>query len=100
MVENSAEQERRPPQEYTELEEVTAWAAGLEAMHARIAEGFTRPEPRQRALAYLKGLLSPVERQNGWPLAEQAGDPTPDGMQRLLATYQWDAELVRDGWRT
>jgi SRSO17 transposase len=96
MVENRAEQERHPPQEYTELEEVTAWAAGLEAMHARIAERFTRPEPRHRALAYLKGLLSPVERKNGWQLAEQAGDPTPDGMQRLLATYEWDAELVRD----
>jgi SRSO17 transposase len=48
----------------------------------------------------LKGLLSPVERQNGWQLAEQAGDPPPDGMQRLLATYQWDAELVRDDVRT
>jgi hypothetical protein len=33
-------------------------------------------------------------------LAEQVGNPTPDGMQRLLATYPWDAELVRDDWRT
>ena len=79
-----------------ELKEITAWAAGLEAIHTRIAERFTRPEPRQRALAYLQGLLSPVERKNGWQLAEHAGDPTPDGMQRLLATYQWDANLVRD----
>ena len=29
------------------------------------------------ALDYLKGLLSPVERKNGWQLAEQAGDATP-----------------------
>jgi hypothetical protein len=49
-----------------ELEEVEAWAAGLEAVHARIAQRFGRREPRQRALAYLKGLLSPVERKNGW----------------------------------
>jgi SRSO17 transposase len=99
MVQDRAEQERRQPQAYTELEEVAAWAAGREAMHARMAERFPRPEPRQRALAYLKGLLSPVERKNGWQLAEQAGDLTPDGRQRLLATYQWDADLVRDDLR-
>jgi hypothetical protein len=51
-------------------------------------------------LAYLKRLLSTVQRKNGWQLAEQAGDATPDGMQRLLATYQWDADLVRDDVRT
>ena len=84
----------------TEWDEVAAWAAGLQAMHARIAGRFVRPESQQRALAYLKGLLSPVERKNGWQLAEHAGDHTPDGMQRLLATYQWDADLVRDDLRT
>ena len=45
---------------------------------------FRRPEPRRRALDYLRGLLSRVERKNGWQLAEQAGDATPDGVQRLL----------------
>ena len=29
-------------------------------------------------------------------MAEQAGDATPDGVQRLLSTYIWDANLVRD----
>ena len=52
--------------------------------------------PRRRALEYLRGLLSPVERKNGWQLAEQAGDATPDGVQRLLSTYRWDADQVRD----
>ncbi len=37
-----------------------------------------------------------MERKNGWQLAERAGDPTPDGVQRLLYNYRWDAELVRD----
>ena len=37
-----------------------------------------------------------MERKNGWQLAEQAGDTTPDGAQRLLSTYRWDADLVRD----
>ena len=47
----------------------------------------------------MKGLLSGVERRNGWLLAEQAGEETPDGMQRLLATADWDAELVREDLR-
>jgi SRSO17 transposase len=50
-------------------------------------------------LAYLRGLTSPVERKNGWQLAEQAGEATPDGMQRLLATADWDADVVRDDLR-
>ena len=37
-----------------------------------------------------------MERKNGWQLAEQAGDSTPDGVQRLLSSYRWDADLVRD----
>ena len=56
---------------------------------------FRRPEPRRRALDYLRGLLSPVERKNGWQLAEQAADATPYGVQHLLSTYVWDADLVR-----
>ena len=37
-----------------------------------------------------------MERKNGWQLAEYAGDATPDGVQRLLAVYHWDADEVRD----
>ena len=44
----------------------------------------------------MRGLVSSVERKNGWQLAEQAGDATPDGVQRLLYNYRWDADLVRD----
>ncbi len=40
-----------------------------------------------------------MERRNGWQLAEYAGDATPDGMQRLLATYRWDEDGVRDDLR-
>jgi SRSO17 transposase len=82
-----------------EIEEVRAWAAGLEALHARIAGRFARAEPRRRVLAYLRGLLGAVTRKNGWQLAEHAGEGTPDGMQRLLATAGWDPDLVRDDLR-
>jgi hypothetical protein len=40
---------------------------------------------------YLLGLLSGVERKNSWTVAEQAGKLSPDGMQRLLNFYRWDA---------
>jgi len=100
MVQTPLEREKRGLQDPAERDEVAAWAAGLEAMHARIADRFTRPEPRQRALAYVKGRWSPIEHKNGWPLAEPAGEATPDGMQRLLATAQGAADRVRDDLRT
>jgi hypothetical protein len=50
-------------------------------------------------LAYLRGLVGDVGRKNGWQLAEHAGEATPDGMQRLLATADWDPDLVRDDLR-
>ena len=52
-----------------------------------------------RVRAYVERLLSPVEHKNGWQLAEQAGEPTPTGMQRLRAGAKWDAEAVRDDLR-
>jgi SRSO17 transposase len=85
--------------EAADIEEVRAWAAGLEAMHARIAGRFARAEPRRRVLAYLRGLLGNVTRKNGWQLAEHAGERTPDGMQRLLSTADWDPDRVRDDLR-
>ena len=79
-----------------EVAEVARWAEGIERVHECISARFRRPEPRRRVLDYLRGLLSPVERKNRWQLAERAGDATPDGVQRLLSTYVWDAGLVRD----
>lgn len=81
------------------MAEVARWADSIEGVHECIAGRFRRPEPRRRALAYLRGLLSPVERKNGWQLAEPAGDATPGGVQRLLYGCVWDAGLVRDALR-
>ena len=82
-----------------EVAEVARWAEGIEQVYRHVAGRFRRSEPRRRALDYLRGLLSPVERKNGWQLAEQVGDATPYGVQRLLSTYVWDADLVRDDLR-
>src|SRR5215213_7064823 len=75
--------------------EVRDWSAGLEEVHARIAGRFARAEPRARVLAYLRGLLGQLERKNGWTLAEAAGEVSPDGMQRLLRTADWNADELR-----
>src|SRR6266571_6593365 len=83
----------------TTFADVWQWGQELERLHARIARRFARPEPRRRALAYLKGIVSAVERKNGWQLAEYAGESRPDGMQRLLNSAVWDADLVRDDLR-
>ena len=78
---------------------VASWAYELIHLHRRLAPRFARPEPRRRALLYLQGLLSAVERKNGWQLAEQAREATPYGMQRLLSQAVWDTEGVRDDLR-
>ena len=78
------------------MAEVARWADGIEQVHECIAGRFRRPEPRRRALAYLRGLLSPVERKNGWQLAEQAGDSTPDGCSACCTTTSGTRDLVRD----
>jgi SRSO17 transposase len=71
----------------------------LDAVTELIGRRFTRSEPRARAGVYVRGLLAGLERKNGWTLAEHAGALSPDGMQRLLRTADWDVEGVRDDVR-
>src|SRR6266511_1035413 len=78
---------------------VHGWAADLGALAARIGHHVSRAEPRRRVLAYLQGLLSPVERKNGWQLAEAAGEASPYAVQHLLGRAVWDADAVRDDLR-
>src|SRR3954470_6001871 len=79
--------------------DVQGWADGLDGVVDRIAPRFGRAEPRRRARAYLRGLLAPVARKNGWQLAEAVGDRTPDGVQEFLSRVHWDADAVRDDLR-
>lgn len=78
---------------------VLEWSAGFEAFVGRFAGRFPRVEPRRQMVAYLRGLLGEAERKNGWTLAEAAGEAGPQGMQRLLNFYAWDADGVRDDVR-
>jgi SRSO17 transposase len=73
--------------------------AYLADIERRLAPFFARAEPRQRAMAYLRGLLSPIERKNSWQLAEVSGETSPYGFQHLLRRADWEADAVRDELR-
>jgi SRSO17 transposase len=77
-------------------QDVEQWGEEIGAVGERIGRHFTRSEPRQRVLGYLRGLLSDAQRKNGWQLAEYLGDTTPDGVQHLLSRANWNADAVRD----
>ena len=73
------------------------WSAAFAEMCQRISLCFGRSETRQRAQAYLRGLLSPVKRKNGWQLAEER---TPYAMQYLLDRASWESDNLRDRLRS
>jgi SRSO17 transposase len=89
-------QEPTAPSMAQDVSAVQDGAAYVTDIERRLAPYFERVEPRQRAMAYLRGLLSPVERKNSWQLAEMSGDTTPYGFQHLLRRALWDPEAVRD----
>ena len=88
-----------------EVAEVARWAEGIERVRECIVGRFGRPEPRRRALDYLRGLLSPVERKNGWQLAEQRfgsaqeATPLPTVCSVCCKTTGGTRNLVRDDLR-
>lgn len=75
------------------------WTTAFKELGQRIRRYFTRREPHQRALTYVRGLMSPVERKNGWQLAEEGGEATPYALQHLLDRARWDWDEVRDELR-
>src|SRR3954467_7692176 len=76
--------------------EVGGWRAELGGLLARFGRLFARAEPREQAGRYLEGLLGPVERKNGWQLAEAIGDARPWRTQRVLSHVLWDKDAARD----
>ncbi len=43
------------------------------SVQGRFLHRFSGSEPRESALAYMRGLIAPLQRKNGWTLAEEAG---------------------------
>jgi SRSO17 transposase len=76
------------------------WASAFDALGERIGRYVVRQEARKRMGVYLRVLLSPVARKNGWQVAEEAGEATPYAMQHLLDRAKWDPDGVRDELRS
>lgn len=93
-------QEQGPAPADLALETVREWTLWLTEVERWLMPHFARREARRHAWAYIRGLLSPVERKNGWQLAEVNGDATPYGLQHLLGRASWDAAAVREDLRT
>jgi SRSO17 transposase len=75
------------------------WTAAFNQLGQRIRLHFVRPEPYQRALTYMQGLMSKASRKNGWQVAEEMGEATPYAMQHVLDRARWDCDGVRDALR-
>jgi len=66
------------------------WSTAFHALGQRIGHYFLRSEPRHRALAYIRGLMSPMGRKNGWQVAEATGEATPYAVQHVLDRAKWN----------
>jgi SRSO17 transposase len=95
MTRDGEEREEQTPEEAV----LTSASEELAEVQERIGPHFRRAETRSRAGRYLRALLAPVERKNGWQLAEELRERDPHGTQRLLAEADWDEEAVRDELR-
>lgn len=77
----------------TDLEE---WSAEFDAVLGYISSLFVHPSSRRHAEQYLRGLLSPIARKNGWTIAEHVGEKEPKALQRFLNLATWEADTLRD----
>lgn len=74
--------------------DVDVWESELVRLFERISPLFYRAESKKHAEQYVRGLLSPLERKNGWTIAEHLGEPEPKALQRFLNLSPWDVEKL------
>ncbi|MFY1677896.1 transposase [Streptomyces sp. WMMC905] len=72
------------------------WSGWFEEFFASLAWVFGRADRRRTAMAYLQALIAPVERKNGWQIAEHVGHATPDRVQWFLSRSTWLPDQLRD----
>lgn len=64
----------------------------LRAWLGSLGHLFARPEPREVFAALVEGMLSQLEKKNGWTLAQRAGHTHPGRIQSFLNRGAWRAE--------
>jgi SRSO17 transposase len=78
------------------MPDLKEWSAEFGKVLGRIEPLFVHASSRKHVEQYLRGLLAPIERKNGWTIAEYVGEKEPKAMQRFLNLAQWDADALRD----
>jgi SRSO17 transposase len=68
------------------------WESELQELFTRLHPIFRRTESRKHAEHYIRGLLSPLGRKNGWTISEYVGYAEPKALQRFLNLSPWDAD--------
>ncbi len=79
--------------------EVFRWIEEVDVAARLIGPRFSRRDLRVHSANYLRGLISRVERKNGWQLAEELDERTPTNLQHFVARSRWNADEVRDDLR-
>jgi SRSO17 transposase len=73
-----------------QLPDVITWKEDFEQFCNRYRSFFGRVEVQQQATTYIQTLMRPIERRNGWTMAEASDQNDPQPIQRLLRTAVWD----------
>ena len=76
------------------LDAIEKWNKSLRTFQKRLGIYFSRSEAQASAFDYIQTLLCPVERKNGWQMAEEAGHLNPYRFQHLLGRSQWDSNAL------
>src|SRR3981081_3554766 len=74
--------------------DLDVWESELSSLLARVRPLFYRTESKKNVEQYGRGRLSPIQRKNGWTIAEHVGEPEPKALQRLLNLSPWDADAL------
>jgi SRSO17 transposase len=72
------------------------WTSTFDGLAQQMRPCFVHHGTWHRMQNYLRGLHSPVERKNGWRIAEAIGAVTPFGVHSVLDRVKWDEDAVRD----
>jgi SRSO17 transposase len=76
--------------------DLAEWEEEFERLCSRMNPLQYRPESRKHAQQYVRGLLAPIVRKNGWTIAEHVGEKEPKATQRFLNLTPWKADDLRD----
>jgi SRSO17 transposase len=72
--------------------DLDVWESEVANLFARMHPLFYRTESRKHAEQYVRGLLAPIQRKNGWTIAEYVGESEPKALQRFLNLSPWDVD--------